>query len=351
MNGPQRNFLDHLHPARVRLRSLHPKTTLGLGIAALTCLGILLITGLTLLLYYLPDQQRAYERILHLTTTLRFGTLLRNLHYLAGNALLILAVLHLARVALTAGYRGRRLNWCYGLLMLFLIFAGAFTGYLLPWDQLAYWALKVGSSLADYLPLLGHPLKVFLLGGEEIGAETLLRAFAIHAAVVPCGLVGLAGLHLWRVRRDGGLAAPSETPAELPARPWLYRAEGSVALITLTVLLLLALWLNAPLGERADPGHPPNPAKAPWYFVGFQEMVSYSATWGGVIIPSLMILFLALLPWLDRRERGGGRWLAPGARPWQLLLILMLCSQLVFIAIGLWCRGPNWSWVWPPGGG
>ncbi len=349
MSERRRNFLDHLHPPRVRRQTLQPWTTLGLGIAALTCLGILLLTGLTLLLYYLPDQYRAYERILHLTTTLRFGALLRDLHYLAGNGLLILAILHLARVALTASYRGRWRNWIYGLLMLFLIFAGAFTGYLLPWDQLAYWALKVGSSLADYLPLLGHPLKVFLLGGENIGPETLLRAFAIHAAIVPIGLVGLTGLHLWRVRKDGGLATPEPTPADIPARPWLYRAEGTVALLTLAALLLLSLWLDAPLGERADPGHPPNPAKAPWYFVGFQEMVSYSATWGGVVAPSLMLLFLVWLPKLDPHDKGG-RWLAPGALSWRLLLLLVLVSQLAFIIIGLWFRGPNWSWA-PPWGG
>jgi len=344
------NFLDHLHPPRIRQRSLHPLATLGLGVAALTCLGILVLTGLTLLLYYLPDQQRAYERILHLSTTLRFGALLRDLHYLAGNALVIIVILHLTRVALTASYRGRRRNWLYGLAMLFLVFAAAFTGYLLPWDQLGYWALRVGSSLADYLPLIGHPLRVFLLGGEEIGPETLLRAFALHAAVIPVGLLTLAALHIWRIRKDGGLACPGDEKPVLPARPWLYRAEGTVALLTLAGLLLASLWLDAPLGERADPGHPPNPAKAPWYFVGFQEMVSHSAFWGGVVAPSLNLAYLVLLPWLDRGTVGG-TWWAKGARPWQFALLLVLLSQLGMIIVGLCFRGANWAWIWPFRGG
>jgi quinol-cytochrome oxidoreductase complex cytochrome b subunit len=345
MARAQRNFLDHLHAPAVSPRALHPLTTLGLGFAALTCLGVLLVTGLTLFLYYVPEQQEgAYERILHITTTLHFGALVRNLHFLAANALVILAVLHLSRVFLTGSYRGRWLNWCYGLFLLLLILAANFTGYLLPWDQISYWAIKVGSSLVGYYPLIGPVFQTFLLGGEEIGPETLPRAFALHAGAIPLSMLALSALHLWRIRKDGGLAAASEEPDDkLPAAPWLYRAEGAVALLTLAVLLVLALFVDAPIYERADPLHPPNPARAPWYFVGVQEMVSHSAFLGGVVAPTLIALFLLLAPLLDRSHAPGGRWF-PRERGWlNLLFLAVLLSQIVFIIVGQWFRTSNWQ--------
>lgn len=348
MARAQQNFLDHLHVPAVSRRALHPLTTLGLGIAALTCLGVLLVTGLTLFLYYVPEQQEAYERILHITTTLPFGALVRNLHFLAANALVILAVLHLSRVFLTGSYRGRGLNWCYGLFLLLLILAANFTGYLLPWDQISYWAIKVGSSLVGYYPLVGHALQTFLLGGEEIGPETLPRAFALHAGAIPLSMLALCALHLWRIRKDGGLAAASEEADDrLPATPWLYRAEGAVALLTLAVLLGLALLIDAPIYERADPWHPPNPARAPWYFVGVQEMVSHSAFLGGVVAPTLIALFLLLAPLLDRSRALEGRWFTPERRRLDLILLAVLLGQIGCIIVGQWFRASNWQFVLP----
>jgi len=346
MGKTQHNFFNHLHAPTIDRRVLQPSTTLGLGIIALTCLGILLVTGLTLFLYYDPDQAEAYERILHISTTLHFGGLVRNLHYLTANALLIVTVLHLARVFLTGSYRGR-LNWVYGLTLLLLVLLANFTGYLLPWDQISYWAVKVGANLAAYYPLTGSALRTFLLGGTEIGSETLLRAFALHAGVVPLALLIFVALHLWRIRRDGGLALPPLATADkLPAVPWLYRAEGALALLTLAVLLALTLFIDAPIHERADPLHPPNPAKAPWYFVGIQEMVSYSAVVGGVFVPTLIALFLLLTPFFDRRSTGG-RWLSRERRWLDLIFLLLLLGQMVLIVIGQWFRGSNWTWINP----
>jgi quinol-cytochrome oxidoreductase complex cytochrome b subunit len=344
MARAKRNFFDHLHAPTVSHRVLHPLTTLGLGIATLTCLGVLLVTGLTLFLYYVPEQQEAYERILHISTTLHFGALVRNLHFLAANALVILAVLHLCRVFLTGSYRGRGLNWCYGLFLLLLILAANFTGYLLPWDQISYWAIKVGSSLVGYYPLIGPVAQSFLLGGEEIGPETLPRAFALHAGAIPLTLLVLVALHLWRLRKDGGLAAAVEAPDDrLPAIPWLYRAETAVALLTLAVLLALSLFVDAPIYERADPLHPPNPARAPWYFVGVQEMVSHSAFLGGVVAPTLIGLFLLLTPLLDRSRAPGGRWFVRERRWLDLIFLAVLLSQIVFIIVGQWFRTSNWQ--------
>jgi quinol-cytochrome oxidoreductase complex cytochrome b subunit len=348
MGRARRNFLHHLHPPQIRRRTVHPLTTLGLGIGSLTCLGVLLVTGFTLFLYYVPDQEKAYERILHITTTLHYGGLVRNLHFVAANTLVILAVLHLARVFLTGAYRGRRLNWLYGLGLLFLLLLANFTGYLLPWDQISYWAAQVGAGLAAYFPLIGAGAQRLVLGGTEVSGETLLRSFALHAGAIPLLLVVLTALHLWRIRKDGGLASPAEDDSErLPAAPWLYRAEGAGALFTFAVLVGLALVLQAPLAERADPLHPPNPAKAPWYFVGLQEMVSHSAFFGGVVAPALIAFFLLFAPWLDRRAGPGGEWFARDRRWLDIIFLLLLLSQIALIVVGRWLRGPNWALVWP----
>lgn len=343
-----RNFLHHLHPGKVSRAALRPATTLGLGLACLACLGILIATGITLFLNYVPDQARAYERILHITTALRFGKVVRNLHFLAANALIIFCVLHLVRVVLTGSYKRRWLNWSYGLILLLLILSANFTGYLLPWDQVSYWAIRVGSSLAEYVPLAGPALKGFLLGGDDIGPETLLRSFAFHAGILPLLLMVFTGLHVWRIRKDGGLAASSQSREPLlDANPWLYRAEGGVALLVFAALLALSLVIEAPIYERANPLHPPNPAKSPWYFVGIQEMISHSALWGGVIAPMGITLFLWLLPGLDRTASPGGQWLAVDRWPWLLIFLLVLISQICFIVVGQWLRGANWQLILP----
>jgi quinol-cytochrome oxidoreductase complex cytochrome b subunit len=245
-------------------------------------------------------------------------------------------------------YQGRWLNWAYGLLLLCLIFFSNYTGYLLPWDQTSYWAIKVGSSLAAYLPMIGPAVKSFLLGGEDIGHETLIRSFALHVTALPILWAFLISLHLWRIRKDGGLAAPEETePDRVPSSPWLFRAELSIGLLTLSLLILLSLFLNAPLSERADPFHPPNPAKAPWYFVGIQEMVSHSAFFGGVLIPFLIALFLFLAPVLDRTKHAAGKWLARERFLVNIIFVAVLLGQVSMIIIGQLLRGENWVFKWP----
>ncbi|MBI5967899.1 MAG: cytochrome bc complex cytochrome b subunit [Deltaproteobacteria bacterium] len=341
------NFFRHLHPPMIRQRTLQPSSTLGLGIVCLTCFLVLVATGVTLLLYYMPYQEAAYDRILHIVTTLRYGRLIRNLHFLAANVLIVAAISHLARVFFMGSYQGRWLNWTYGLILLSLVFFSNYTGYILPWDQTSYWAIKVGSNLAAYIPGLGPSFKSFLLGGEDISQETLVRSLALHVSVLPFLWSILISLHLWRIRKDGGLAAPEDESTErLPSSPWLFRAELTAGLFTLSLLLSLAFFIDAPLSSRADPLHPPNPAKAPWYFVGIQEMVSYSATLGGVVIPVLIGVFLFFAPFLDR-NRQAGIWFGRGRLTLNLLLGLILLSQVLMIVVGQWLRTKNWVFKFP----
>jgi quinol-cytochrome oxidoreductase complex cytochrome b subunit len=321
---------------------------MGLGIVCLACFIILGATGLTLLLYYVPAQEVAYDRILHITTTLRYGRMLRNIHFLAANVLLIAGVLHLARVFFTGSYQGRWLNWIYGLFLLGLVFFSNYTGYLLPWDQTSYWAIKVGSNLAAYIPGIGPSIKSLLLGGDEIGHDTLIRSFGLHVAVLPFLGVILASLHLWRIRKDGGLAAPEwDDSDKIPATPWVFRAELMVGLLTLSLLLALSLFIDAPLSDRADPLHPPNPAKAPWYFVGIQEMVSYSAMIGGVGVPFIIGVFLFFAPVMDRMKNSSGQWFGRERMTFNLIFALVLLSQVSMIIVGQWFRMKNWVFKVP----
>jgi quinol-cytochrome oxidoreductase complex cytochrome b subunit len=342
------NFLVHLHPPMIRERTLTPIATLGLGVVCLTCFVLLGLTGVTMLLYYVPEQAVAYDRILHIITTLRHGRLIRNLHFLAANVLVIVGIFHLMRVFFTGSYKGRALNWIYGLVLLALILFSNYTGYLLPWDQTSYWAVKVGSNLATYFPVIGLSLERFFLGGDDIGADTLLRSCALHVAALPALWLIFISLHVWRIRKDGGLAAPDEpNPVRVPSSPSLFRAELAVALLTLSLLLVLALFIDAPFSGRADPFRPPNPAKAPWYFVGIQEMVSYSAMFGGVVTPALIALFLLLCPFLDRTPGPGGRWFTKERILLNSVLVFIILSQVAFIIIGQFFRGKNWTFGAP----
>jgi len=202
------NIFFHLHPVKVSRKSLRATYSFGLGVIALICFGLLSLTGLLLMFYYTPTIERAYTYILTLQTQVPFGQLLRNLHRWAAHLMVIVVVLHLARVFYTGAYKPpREFNWVIGVILLLLTFGASFTGYLLPWDQLAFWAITVGTSVAGYAPGAGPTLRIFLLGGTEVGQEALTRFYALHVMLVPMGILLLTSIHIWRVRKDGGLAA------------------------------------------------------------------------------------------------------------------------------------------------
>jgi quinol-cytochrome oxidoreductase complex cytochrome b subunit len=201
------NIFFHLHPVKVNRKSLKATYTLGLGILAALAFVVLTVTGVLLMFYYAPAVEHAYGDIVRLQTQISFGQLLRNLHRWGAHLMVIIVVLHMARVFYTGAYKPpRQFNWVIGVLLLLLTLGASFTGYLLPWDQLAYWAITVGTSVASYAPIFGSQMRQFLLGGTEIGQEALVRFYALHVFLIPLGLALLTSLHIWRVRKDGGLA-------------------------------------------------------------------------------------------------------------------------------------------------
>lgn len=208
------NVFFHLHPVKVSRRSLRVRYSLGLGLISTILFVILMGTGVLLMFFYTPSVERAYGDILALHTEIPLGQLMRNIHRWAAHLMVIAVVFHMLRVFYTGAYKPpREFNWIVGVFLLLLTLGDSFTGYLLPWDQLAYWAITVGTNIAGYAPVVGSALKGTLIGGPEVGQPALIRFYVLHIMVIPGLMILLISLHLWRVRKDGGLAA-NELPID-----------------------------------------------------------------------------------------------------------------------------------------
>ena len=208
------SFLLHIHPAKVHARTLKFGTTLGLGLISLYLFIILAVTGALLMFYYVPATDQAYQSMKDLEFVVTAGQVVRNIHSWAAHLMVVFVALHLCRVFYTAAYKPpREFNWVIGVGLFLLTLGLSFTGYLLPWDQLAYWAITVGTSIAGYAPLIGEKMKFILLGGHTVGQAALIRFYVLHVIVLPAAMALLIAVHLWRVRKDGGLARPDEPRA------------------------------------------------------------------------------------------------------------------------------------------
>ncbi len=400
------NFLLHVHSTRVHLHSLKFTTTLGLGIAALASFLIATATGILLMIYYTPSTELAYQSVKDIHYVVPTGRFVRNLHRWSAHLMVITVLLHAVRVFLTGSYkRPREFNWLIGLGLLAVTLGLSFTGYLLPWDQLAYWAATIGSNIAsspreltdalgvtaDFDP--GGLCKELLLGADTVGQAALTRFYFLHVMVLPLVLAFLMAVHFWRIRKDGGLARPADevlraqgklppagpdnpagavfprgpaktyglmalvrgrTPAvgrgpenTVPFYPRAFRAEMAVAMIVVAVCLVLGFFWDAPLKEKANPLVPENPAKAPWYFLGIQELVSFSAFMGGVVLPGLVFLGLALVPFLDREREPGGVWFS-GRRGLRVFLWSAAFAAVVVVALEVLTIHYGWLRTWLP---
>jgi quinol-cytochrome oxidoreductase complex cytochrome b subunit len=339
----------HVHPTRVRVHVLRPWYTLGLGLVSFFLFVILTVTGLALMLYYVPDTQAAYRSMKDLQYAVTFGMFLRNAHRWAAHGMVAVVFLHMCRVFFTGAYKPpREFNWVVGVLLLLLTLALSFTGYLLPWDQLAFWAITVGTSIVAYFPVLGPQLRYLLLGGHEIGQAALLRFYVLHCLILPLAMAVLVALHLWRVRKDGGLSAPPHgSQRRVLSWPHLVMRELIVLVLVLVAVNVFALLVDAPLEAIADASRTPNPAKAPWYFLGLQELVHYGAMLGGVVVPTALVLGLLVVPYLDTSPRGVGVWFARERRLANAVFALLALGLVAVTVIGTFFRGPNWAWVLP----
>ncbi|MCL1693908.1 MAG: cytochrome b N-terminal domain-containing protein [Actinomycetia bacterium] len=270
-----------------------------------------------------------------------------------------MAVLHLLRVFFTGAHRPpREVNWIFGVVMLLLILGANFTGYLLPWDQLAFWAITVGTSLVSYIPFVGDQIGSLLLGGPEVTGATLLNFYSLHISFIPLSLVILMSLHFWRVRKDGGLTVPrdiGEAPIERPTRvttiPHLVRREAVWALAWIAIIITFSVFVAAPLEGIADPNVSPNPAKAPWYFMGIQELLLHFHPFvAAIVIPTVALAGIFALPFIDHsKEHEGiyfrskrGRSLAVMATGFSLIM-----TSAWVVADDRFFDWTNWLANWP----
>ncbi len=310
-------LLLHFRPRSVPRRTLRFTLTWGLGGMAAVLVGMLFITGLMLKFTYQPVPDRAYESILHLQNSIYFGQLIRNIHHWSGNVLLLVVFLHLLRVYFSGAYHPpRQFNWIIGMLMFLLVLGSNFTGYLLPWDQLAFWAVTICTGMLEYVPGFGSTLQLLIRGGTDIGPATLSIFFAIHTAVIPAFLIILMAFHFWRVRKAGGLVIPrkpddnpNDRGESVPTIPHLIVRELVVASVLIAFIMVFSILFNAPLEDKANPGLSPNPTKAPWYFAGLQELLlHFHPLFAVLVIPAAALVFLLVLPYLRFDAGSSGVW-------------------------------------------
>ncbi|HWO56172.1 MAG TPA: cytochrome b N-terminal domain-containing protein [bacterium] len=398
------NIFLHIHSTRVHPHALRLSYTWGLGVASAALFFILTVTGVLLMIYYKPSTELAYQSIKDLHYVVPTGRFIRNIHRWAAQLMVITVLLHMARVFYTGSYKKpREFNWVIGLGLFVLTLALSFTGYLLPWDQLAYWAITIGANIAaspteltDAIGIthwfnIGAFQKELLLGASEVGEDALIRFYVLHVMILPILLAIGMSAHIWRVRKDGGLSRPGrhttaagkgvgasqpvpQTPSSSPTKtyglmcvvkgktpatdqnldetvpswPYLLRAELLVLMVFTFFSLVLAYFFDAPLKELANPSVPENPAKAPWYFLGLQEMVSYSAFIGGVVVPAVAMIGLALIPYLDREREQVGVWFSGAVGrvvAWRSLVFGAIAA-VAMVAIPV-----NFGWLrnWFPG--
>jgi quinol-cytochrome oxidoreductase complex cytochrome b subunit len=381
------NFFLHLYPVKVPTRVLRLRYSFRLGFIAVVLFGILTVTGVYLMFVYTPSPSAAYGDMQHLKTSVGFGQLIRNVHRWSAHLMVLVVFLHMVRVFYAGAYKKpREFNWVIGVMLLLLTLAFSFTGYLLPWDQLSYWAVTVGTNLVHYVPVLGHTLQNLLIGGDQIGPSTLLRFYALHVAVLPGLLAMMVAVHIWRVRKDGfavkrsnvGAFEEAATRPALPNAPaelyggrsrllgvvdresvtaedrgvddtvftWPHLVARHVVVMLGVAALVLGLGVAfaAPLRGLANPNVTPEPSKAPWYFSALQELLShFDPLVAGVLIPAGIVLLLLVLPYVDRSP-------ATEARNRKVAVLTfsgLVAAAVVLTIIGTLFRGPGWEFVAP----
>jgi quinol-cytochrome oxidoreductase complex cytochrome b subunit len=398
------NFALHWFPAKVSKAAMAWSYSFWLGTISAALFLLLILSGLPLLFLYVPSVERAYQSVKDIEFVITFGSWIRAVHRISAHLMVMVVFLHLVRVFLTGAYKNgvgrgqrREWNWVIGVVMLMLTLFLSFTGYLLPWDQLAFWAVTVGTNIAASIPAIGNTARELLIGGRTIEQATLIRFYVMHCILLPGALAVLFGYHMWRVRKDGGLAkADRETILEKPravsptatktytllgvargqapairasaldapestvnAVPDLVRRAAIAVLGTIAVVSIMAVFIPSPLEEPANALVTPNPAKAPWYFLWLQEIVTDTtihlgsftingAFLGGVVLPGLLVGLLTVWPWLDRSKAGAaGMWLPKERRTQNLVFLAVVAGILILTVVGLYLRGPYWKFYWP----
>ncbi|MGA2402423.1 MAG: cytochrome b N-terminal domain-containing protein [Syntrophobacteraceae bacterium] len=324
--------------------------TFGLGLINISLFVILNVTGILLMFYYAADTGRAYQDIKDLQFVVSFGAIFRNMHRWSAYAMIILVFLHMSRVFYMAEYRKpRELNWVIGWVLFLCTLIASLTGYLLPWDQKAYWGMTIMSNVMASVPIIGEKLKYVVLGGNEIGQYALSRAFDLHVKVMPLLISFVIALHVIRNRTDD-LAANPQLCGDAEGSAWsdIISRELAKFFIILIIIMVAAILFGAPLEEEANPSVTPVPATAPWFFLGLQELLSWGAPfWFAIVIPNIVLLFAFVVPYIERGQTGSGVWFHPSRRLQNILFTAFVTVAIGLIILGAFFRGPGWRFFWP----
>ncbi|MEK6675494.1 MAG: cytochrome bc complex cytochrome b subunit [Planctomycetota bacterium] len=298
------------------------------------------ITGIMLLIYYRPTPEAAHKSIQYITGEVTFGWLYRQIHAWGASIMILVVVLHMIRTFFSGAYKKpRELTWFTGVLIFVGTITFGFTGYLLPWNQIAFWATTVGTESANKVPVIGGWLQYFLRGGDAVTGETLSRFFVVHVIILPWILTGLIGIHLVLMRINNlatlervGEERPLDPQRGIPFFPVHVAKESVVAVLLLAVLVTLSVLAPWEIGDPADPLSTPEHIKPEWYFLPSYQLLKYfEGRYGavlGILACSLPFLLLLFWPFLDR-----GKERHPKKRPWAVGLGLLGLFSALFLGI------------------
>lgn len=328
---PRPNFFAHLHPPKIPRRQARFRHTLAAGGLSIFLSLVLLLTGLLEMFYYIPTPESAAHSVQTITYLVPWGAFIRNLHYWAAQLLMLTTALHLLRVIFTAAYLPPRdFNYLLGLALLVPVALLNFTGYILRWDEGIRWALVTGTNLLKTIPLVGDWTYAIAVGGVDPGAATLIRFYTWHILGLTLPVMILTVWHIFRLRRDGGIASPIPRPRpnERISRDELLRREVLAMLLAAVVLTLMAAFLPAPIAPPMEPSPPPdaNP-QAPWFFLWVQQLLHYGNPFlMGIIIPLGVLAAFAAIPYIFPRPKPfqEGTWFPRSGRIPQIMTVIIV---------------------------
>jgi len=303
------SFWYHIRPRALPEEATAWYYTAGLGWFSFFLFMVEAITGLILMIYYVPSASEAYGSMVQIMTDVPLGNLMRNVHRLGAHLMVAIVTLHMIRTFITASYKPpRQFIWVTGVILLLLTLVLSFSGYLLPWDQLAYWAVTIGSSMADATPLLGDAINKLLRGSVDVGGQTLLRFYLLHIFLLPGLAILLISVHYYAVRKQD-ISPIHElfddmppTKRKIPFLPdQVYFEVAAIALLTFGLIAINQFFWNAKLEGHANSFVTPQHTKAPWYFLWLQGMLKVGDKFFfGLLLAGVMFGGLLLLPYIDR---------------------------------------------------
>jgi quinol-cytochrome oxidoreductase complex cytochrome b subunit len=375
------NVFLHIHAVKVRPAALPFRYTWRMGELTFYLFLVLTVTGVLLMFYYRPTIEHAYWDMKDLRFVVPFGALLRNMHRWSAHMMVLFVMFHMMSVFYRSAYKPpREFNWVIGVILLLITFLLSFTGYLLPWDQLAIWAVTVGTNMAANTPVLGSEgpfaivgpdmdARFVLLGSSIVGQAGLLRFYVLHCVLLPLVFLIFVAVHFWRIRKDDFSAVPMPPPEEKAQGvrpeewhkknpevlqekvftwPHLVSRQFVSALVLTVILVAWSMLINAPLEELANPNLTPNPSKAPWYFVGLQELLVYFDPWmAGVVLPNMIIFGLMAIPYIDSNKFGIGYYNFRDRKFATSIFTFGVVLWFGLIFIGYFMRGPGWELYMP----